>query len=272
MIKYVYVNVNDMENKHNGEFVKIEPELSESILADDVVISFENGENESAYSRGKIGMVTSKTDVKELISISKSLSMLKRELTPIVSDISLKLNKYQVCPEDWRIDSLGEKIIVKIYDCMSDEIETWEFPVSYLYDTSWYLNFKKKENEDKFQKMKDIVDIAIKKDEEEYLEYLKLKAEFAKGEENDKSVCFLKIIGEIGDAIKSGFLHRDPSDKNSILIYRNEGEVCPAGWYSENILEVASDLVNDKEDYERFMSAIADVRKEIEQESKRKIK
>lgn len=271
MRKYIYVNVDDLENIHNGEIVKIKPELSEDVIADNVIITFDNGDSEYAYSSNKISVIANKEDVKKFMRLIRSLELLKSELTPIVSDISLKLDKYEVYPNDWEVNLLEDKIIAKAYDWNWDETYTWEFPVSYLYDKSWYLDLKKKENEEKLlnEKAREKEISAIKRENEEYQQYLRLKEKFEKSEANDKSVCFLKVIREIDEAIRNGFLQRDPKNENHIFIYRKKGDVNPEGWYSENILEVASELVNDKEGYESFKNELANVRKEIEQESKR---
>lgn len=74
--------------------------------------------------------------------------------------------------------------------------------------------------------------------------------------ESDKALEFMNCVAEIHEAIKSGILKLDPNDKNRILVYRTEGSETPAACYSQNILDAASELLEDKENYENFKKAI----------------
>ena len=76
------------------------------------------------------------------------------------------------------------------------------------------------------------------------------------GAENDKDEFpFLKIVEEINDLVKKGLLQVDPRNKNNILVYREKGDKNPEGWYSENIFDVASELLHDPDNYEAFKNA-----------------
>lgn len=77
----------------------------------------------------------------------------------------------------------------------------------------------------------------------------------------DKYTFFLKIISEIDTAVKQGLLVRDINNYNNILVYRMAGDN-PEGWYSENILRVASELVRDKDNYESFKKAVLRINKD----------
>lgn len=74
--------------------------------------------------------------------------------------------------------------------------------------------------------------------------------------EIDKENKFIKIVNEIHEAIKKGVLKEDPNNKDNILVYRLAGNVDPEGWYSENILNVASELINDENNYKSFKEVI----------------
>ena len=47
-----------------------------------------------------------------------------------------------------------------------------------------------------------------------------------------------------------------------LSIYRMAGDNEPEGWYSENILRVASELVRDKDNYESFKKAVLRINKD----------
>ena len=78
----------------------------------------------------------------------------------------------------------------------------------------------------------------------------------------DKHTFFLKIISEIDTAVKQGLLVRDINNYNNILVYRMAGDDTPEGWYSENILKVALELVHDKDNYELFKKAVLRINKD----------
>lgn len=78
----------------------------------------------------------------------------------------------------------------------------------------------------------------------------------------DKHTLFLKIISEIDTAITQGLLVRDINNYNNILVYRMAGDDTPEGWYSENILKVALELVHDKDNYELFKKAVLRINKD----------
>lgn len=78
----------------------------------------------------------------------------------------------------------------------------------------------------------------------------------------DKHTFFLKIISEIDTAVKQGLLVRDINNYNNILVYRMAGDNELEGWYSENILRVASELVRDKDNYESFKKAVLRINKD----------
>lgn len=62
--------------------------------------------------------------------------------------------------------------------------------------------------------------------------------------------------------MKQGLLVRDINNYNNILVYRMAGDDTPEGWYSENILKVALELVHDKDNYELFKKAVLRINKD----------
>ena len=72
----------------------------------------------------------------------------------------------------------------------------------------------------------------------------------------------LHIVNELNCAIDEGYIERDPSNKENIIVYRLASETSPEGWYSENLMNIASELLNDAEQYDEFKKALMEVRKE----------
>lgn len=74
----------------------------------------------------------------------------------------------------------------------------------------------------------------------------------------DKTKEFLQCVAEIHDAIHKGALMLDPNNKNNILVWRSGDENLPDGCYAQNILDVASELLADKNNYASFRKVIAE--------------
>lgn len=70
---------------------------------------------------------------------------------------------------------------------------------------------------------------------------------------------FIDIVEEIQEVIREGYLIQDPNDANRILLFR-QPKNAKGGWYSENILDVASELLHDEKNYQNFCDAIENVR------------
>ena len=79
-----------------------------------------------------------------------------------------------------------------------------------------------------------------------------------------KRVRYIDIVEQIEAAIDQGMIHHDPDDKDSILVYRSKGTAAPEGWYSQNILDVASEMYHDQENYSSFLSAVEESKKDRE--------
>ena len=79
-----------------------------------------------------------------------------------------------------------------------------------------------------------------------------------------KRVKYIDIVEQFEKAIDQGMIQRDPDDKDSILVYRSEGTETPEGWYSQNILDVASEMYHDQENYSSFLSAVEESKKDRE--------
>lgn len=49
------------------------------------------------------------------------------------------------------------------------------------------------------------------------------------------------------ECVKNNILRTNPNNGDHILIYREKGKTLPEGWYSENIFDVARELMDDIE-------------------------
>lgn len=92
---------------------------------------------------------------------------------------------------------------------------------------------------------------------EEWLDTVKL-SEASIPASKDMTIEYLTILGELHEAIKEGYLHQDENNPNNILIYRKAGENSQEGWYSQNVFEVASELLDKEDSYQEFKKAIED--------------
>ncbi len=61
---------------------------------------------------------------------------------------------------------------------------------------------------------------------------------------------FIAMLWIVEELLNKDILHYDPKDKNRMLIYRTGGTEYPEGWYSENIHEAVSELIQSEKDTE----------------------
>lgn len=69
-------------------------------------------------------------------------------------------------------------------------------------------------------------------------------------------LSYLECVGVLSALVKHNLIKRDPADSNSILVYRNSGSETPEGWYSQNIMSVASELADDLEGQRYLLGAV----------------
>lgn len=67
---------------------------------------------------------------------------------------------------------------------------------------------------------------------------------------------FCQCINLLSKLIKKGILQEDPNNENNILVYRTAGCDNPEGWYSQNILDAATELSMDEEGQKFLLSQI----------------
>lgn len=66
---------------------------------------------------------------------------------------------------------------------------------------------------------------------------------------------FYNCLCLLGEFAKNNIISSDPKDKNRILVYRSEGKNTPEGWYSENIHDVAQELLRNPTEQKFLLSA-----------------
>lgn len=74
----------------------------------------------------------------------------------------------------------------------------------------------------------------------------------------EKPMDFQQCIQFVDTLIQKDLLQIDPDNKDNILVYREAGMKSPEGWYSENILSIASELADDINDQQNMLKALRD--------------
>lgn len=63
----------------------------------------------------------------------------------------------------------------------------------------------------------------------------------------DEPLIFIECVQLLETLIENGIIQKDLNNKDNILVYHLAGTENPEGWYSENILTSASELLHDEE-------------------------
>lgn len=69
---------------------------------------------------------------------------------------------------------------------------------------------------------------------------------------------YINCVYLLQDSITHGIIQRDPDVKDNILLYRYAGPTEPEGWYSENLMSVAQELLHDPKGQKELLSAFRD--------------
>lgn len=77
--------------------------------------------------------------------------------------------------------------------------------------------------------------------------------------EKGEPLNFIECLHLLRTLEKSKIIQVDPNNKDNLLIYRKAGDSFPEGWYSENIFNIAQDLVNNADD-QRFLEDVLEKR------------
>lgn len=79
-------------------------------------------------------------------------------------------------------------------------------------------------------------------------------------QESQIGTSFTECIKLLDECCAAGIIQRDLHNKNNIIVYRKAGEYSRAGWYSENLMSVATELHKDIEG-QLFLSAALEEKK-----------
>lgn len=61
----------------------------------------------------------------------------------------------------------------------------------------------------------------------------------------EQKMTYFQCIKLLEACIKNGVLASDPDAANRLLVYRGAGKTAPEGWYSEPVMMVAQELLDD---------------------------
>lgn len=61
----------------------------------------------------------------------------------------------------------------------------------------------------------------------------------------DEPLIMYECMQLLDTLVKNGIIHRDPDNANNILVYMKADELNPEGWYSQNLMSAAQDLLDD---------------------------
>lgn len=56
---------------------------------------------------------------------------------------------------------------------------------------------------------------------------------------------FIECVQLLQKLVEKNYIQKDPKDENCILVYRERGAKAPEGWYSENLLSCANEVLED---------------------------
>lgn len=75
---------------------------------------------------------------------------------------------------------------------------------------------------------------------------------------------FIECVNLLKECVDIGIIMTDKERPDNIIIYCEGTETNPEGWYSENILEVASELFRDKKGQEIVLNALNEKKEQLE--------
>ena len=86
--------------------------------------------------------------------------------------------------------------------------------------------------------------------------------------EQTENLSFIECYSLLQEAVAAGMIHRDPNERerpNNIMIFREAGfPACenPEGWFSENIQDVAAELMSDVAGYQFIKGKLQELKEE----------
>lgn len=68
----------------------------------------------------------------------------------------------------------------------------------------------------------------------------------------DEPLIYIECVQLLEKLVENGYIQKDPNNADNILVYRQAGAENPEGWYTENLMSSAGDLMRDEEG-QRFL-------------------
>ncbi len=62
----------------------------------------------------------------------------------------------------------------------------------------------------------------------------------------DEPLIYIECVQLLEKLVENGYIQKDPNNADNILVYRQAGVENPEGWYTENLMSSASDLMRDE--------------------------
>lgn len=63
----------------------------------------------------------------------------------------------------------------------------------------------------------------------------------------DEPLIMYECMQLLDTLAENNIIHRDPDNPNNILVYMEADDLNPEGWYSQNLMSAAQDLLDDIE-------------------------
>lgn len=68
----------------------------------------------------------------------------------------------------------------------------------------------------------------------------------------DEPLIYIECVQLLEKLVENGYIQKDPNNADNILVYRQAGAENPEGWYTENLMSSAGDLMRDEKG-QRFL-------------------
>lgn len=63
----------------------------------------------------------------------------------------------------------------------------------------------------------------------------------------DEPLIYIECVQLLDKLVENGYIKKDPNNADNILVYHNADAENPEGWYAENLMSAAGDLMRDEE-------------------------
>ena len=73
----------------------------------------------------------------------------------------------------------------------------------------------------------------------------------------DEPLIYIECVQLLEKLVENGYIQKDPNNADNILVYHKAGAENPEGWYTENLMNTASDLMRDEKGQRVLREALA---------------